>query len=107
MLLRATDVAGLTAFVATAKQHHDLFAVQSIINPKSRTKIYPQLGHPAAHGFSVAKISGAHPGQPGIHRRLPFFVAEGIKPLVKQDESVLKLQLLDFPLDHRHSVIYR
>jgi hypothetical protein len=32
---------------------------------------------------------------------------EGIEPLVKRDEAVLKLQLLDFPLNHWRTVNYR
>lgn len=86
---------------------NDPLAVQPVIDAKARPQINPQFKHAAAHGFEIAKISGAHAGQSGIHRRLPFFVAEGIEPLVKRDKSVLKLQLLDFPLDHRRSVIYR
>ncbi len=107
MLLRAADVAGLAAFVASAQQHHDLSAVKSVVNTESRAEIYPQLGHSAAHGLGVAEIPSTHAGQPGIHRRLHSFVAERIEPFVKRDESVLKLQLLDFPLDHRGSVMYR
>jgi hypothetical protein len=34
-------------------------------------------------------------------------VTEGIEPLVKRDESVLKLQLLDLPLHDSRTVIYR
>jgi hypothetical protein len=36
-----------------------------------------------------------------------FPVAEGIEPLVKRDQFVLKLKLLDFPLNHWPTVIYR
>jgi hypothetical protein len=34
-------------------------------------------------------------------------VTKGIEPLVKRDESVLKLQLPDFPFEHRKIVTYR
>src|SRR3989304_1819370 len=106
-LLRAANVARLAAFVAPAQQDHDLPAVQPVINTQAGAKRDSQLKHPAAHGFAVAEIAGSYAGQTGVPRRLHFLVAKGIKPLVKGDESVLKLQLLDFLLDHRTSVIYR
>jgi len=81
--------------------------VQPVLDAEARPQFNPQFKHAAAHGFEIAEISGAHTRETGIHRRLPFFVAEGIELLVKRDESVLKLQLLDFPLDHRRSVTYR
>jgi hypothetical protein len=95
--LRAADVTLLAAFVAATQQNHDLSAVQSVINTESRAKTYPQLKHAAAHGFAIAEISGANSGQSGVHRRLHPQVAKGIKPFVKRDKPVLKLQLLDFP----------
>ena len=106
-LPRAADVACLAAFVAAAQQNNDLPSVKSVIYTESRAKGDSQLKHPAAHGFAIAKISGAHAGQAGIHRHLYSLVAKGIEPLVKRDESVLKLQLLDFPFEHWKTVIYR
>jgi hypothetical protein len=46
-LLRALDVARLTAFVAAAQQHHDLFSVQPVINAQARTEGDPQFKYPA------------------------------------------------------------
>lgn len=100
-LLRTADIAGLTALVATTHQHHDLFAVSAVIDPEAGTKIDPQLKDAAADRLVIAKVSGAHAGQPRIHRRLHFLIAQGIEPLVKRDESVRKFQLLDFPRNYR------
>ena len=60
----------------------------------------PQLAHPTAHVFGIAKIARAFPRKPGIHRRLYPGVEKGIKPLVKRDDSGLNLRLLDFLFDH-------
>jgi len=106
-LLRAADVACLAAFVAATQQDDDLPSVKSVIHSESRTKDNSQLKHPAAHGFAIAEISGAHPGQTGIHRHLHSLVTKGIEPPIKRDESVLKLQLLDFPFEHWKTVTYR
>ena len=106
-LLRAADVACLAAFVAAAQQDDDLPSVKSVIHTQPRTKGNSQLKHTAAHGFAVAEVSGAHAGQTGIHRYLHSLVTKGIEPLVKRDESVLKLQLLDFPFEHWKTVTYR
>jgi hypothetical protein len=106
-LLRAADVAFLAAFVAAAQQDDNLPAVKSVIHAESRAKGDSQLKHPATHGFAIAKISGARTGQTGIHRHLHSLVTKGIEPLVKRDESVLKLQLPDFPFEHRKIVTYR
>jgi hypothetical protein len=106
-LLRAADVACLASFIAAAQQDDDLPSMKSVIHTESRAKGDSQLKHSAAHGFAIAKISGAHAGQAGIHRHLHSLVAKGIEPLVKRDESVLKLQLPDLPFEHRKVVIYR
>src|ERR1039457_6015177 len=98
--LSTADVARLAALVAAAQQYHDLPPVKSVVNAQLRTETDPQLKHAATDGFAIAKISRTHTGQTGIHRRLHPQIAEGVKPLVKRDESVLKLQLLDFPLKH-------
>ena len=105
--MRAADVACLAAFVAAAQQDDDLPTVKSVIHSESRTKDNSQLKHSAAHGFAIAEVSGTHAGETGIHRHLHSLVAKGIEPLVKRDESILKLQLPDFPLKHRKAVIYR
>lgn len=99
-LLCPADVAPLAVFVAATEENDDFLTVQSIINAKSRPKRNSQFKHAAAHGFAIAEISGAHAGQTRIHRCLYSQVAKGIKPLVKRDESILKLQLLDFLLKH-------
>ena len=106
-LLRTADVARLAAFVTAADKNHDLPTLQSVIDAQAGTEGDAQLEHPTTHRFAVAEISGAHPGQSGIDRRLHFPIAKGIKPLVKRDESILKLQLLDVLLQHRRSVFYR
>jgi hypothetical protein len=98
--LRAADVARLAALVAAANQDDDFPSVQSVINAESRTETDPQFKHAATNGLAIAEIPGAHAGQSRIHRRLHPHVAQGIKPFIKRDESVLKLQLLDFPLNH-------
>ena len=105
--LCAADVPGLAAFVATAKQDHDLPSVQSVINPQAGAERDAQLRNSATDRLAVAEIPGANPNQPRIHRRLHSLVAKGFEPLVKRDESALKLQLLYFPLDHWNLVIYR
>jgi hypothetical protein len=99
-LLRAADVACLAAFVAAAQQDDDLPSVKSVIHTESRAKGDSQFKHPAAYGFAIAEISGTHTGQTRIHSHLHSLVAKGIEPLVKRDESVLKLQLPDFPFNH-------
>ncbi len=101
------DVAPLGAFVTATQQNHDLLALQPVINTVARPQRDAQFKHPTAHGFAIAEIPGAYPCQADIHCRLHFSVMEGIEPLVKRDEAVLKLQLLDFPLNHWWTVIYR
>ena len=98
--MRAADVAWLAAFISTANQNHDLPAVQSVINSQAGSEGDPQFKHTITDGFTVVKISGPHTRQTRVHRRLHPLVAEGIKPFVKRNQPVLKLQLLDFPLDH-------
>ena len=93
--------------VAAAQEDHDLSTMLSVIDAETGAETDSQLKDAAAHGFGVAEVSGAHAGQTSIHRRLHFWLAEGIEPLVKRDQSVLKFQLPDLPLDHRRSVIYR
>jgi len=99
-LLRAADVAPLAVFVPATEENDDFLTLHSIINAKSRTKRNAQFKYATARGFAIAEISGAHAGQTRIHRCLHSQIAKGIKPLVKRDESILKLQLLDFLFDH-------
>src|SRR5438445_3579159 len=68
------------------------------VEAEGRKTNYRKTFTPPPHGLAIAEIPGAHPCPAGIHRRLHFSVAEGIEPFVKRDESILKLQLLDFPL---------
>ena len=67
---------------------HDLPPAKSVIHTESRAKGDSQLKHSATHGFAIAEIFGAHPGQASVHRHLHSLVAKRIEPLVKRDESV-------------------
>ena len=106
-LLGAADVVWLPAFVAASQEDHDPLTVKSVVNAQTWADINAQLKYPATHRPEVAEVTGAHAGQTGIYRCLLSSVSEGIEPLVKRDESVLKLKLPDLPLNHRRSVIYR
>jgi hypothetical protein len=98
------NVARLGALTAAAEQNHNLPLVKTVIDAKAGSQREPQFVDTATDGLAITEISRSYAGQSGIHRRLHFSIAKGIKPLVKRDESVLKLQLLDFPLKHRHTL---